>query len=76
MALVFAFDAPKVWNDLPNHVCGTSSVAVFGRKLKTYLFAKAYPPEPHCHLAHRWEGLCFAQWTQNSQEYSFCLIVY
>ena len=39
----FAFDAPKIWNELPNDVCSTTSVASF-RKLKTYLFAKAYAP--------------------------------
>ena len=39
----FTFDAPEVWNDLPDEVCGTSSVAILRRKLKTYLFTKAYP---------------------------------
>ena len=40
----FAFDAPKSWNDLPQDVRGATSVASFRKKLKTYLFAKAYPP--------------------------------
>ena len=40
----FAFDAPKIWNDLPQDVRGATSVASFRKKLKTYLFAKAYPP--------------------------------
>ena len=40
----FAFDAPKIWNDLPQDVCSATSVASFRKKLKTYLFAKAYPP--------------------------------
>ena len=39
-----AFDAPKIWNDLPQDVRGATSVASFRKKLKTYLFAKAYPP--------------------------------
>ena len=40
----FAFDAPKIWNDLPQDVRSETSVASFRKKLKTYLFAKAYPP--------------------------------
>ena len=40
----FAFHAPKIWNELPNDVCCTTTVASFRKKLKTYLFAKAYLP--------------------------------
>ena len=40
----FAFDAPKLWNELPHEVHSAASVASFRKKLKTYLFAKAYPP--------------------------------
>ena len=40
----FAFDAPKIWNDLPQDVRSATSVASFRKKLKTCLFAKAYPP--------------------------------
>lgn len=40
----FAFDAPKIWNGLPDEVRSASSVSCFRKKLKTYLFAKAYPP--------------------------------
>ena len=40
----FAFDAPKIWNELPHDVRSAASVASFRKKLKTYLFAKAYPP--------------------------------
>ena len=40
----FAFDAPKIWNELPQDVRSATSVASFRKKLKTYLFAKAYPP--------------------------------
>ena len=42
--LSFAFDAPKTWNELPQDVRCATSVASFRSKLKTYLFAKAYPP--------------------------------
>ena len=42
----FAFDAPKIWNDLPQDVRSATSVASFRKKLKTYLFAKAYPKRP------------------------------
>ena len=40
----FGFDAPKIWNELPHDVRSAASVASFRKKLKTYLFAKAYPP--------------------------------
>ena len=40
----FAFDAPKIWNELPHDVHCAASVASFRKKLKTYLFTKAYPP--------------------------------
>ena len=41
----FAFGAYKIWNELPNDVrCCATSVASFRKKLKTCLFAKAYPP--------------------------------
>ena len=40
----FAFDAPKIWNELPHDVCSAASVASFRKKLNTYLFAKAYSP--------------------------------
>ena len=40
----FAFDAPKIWNDLPAEVRSASTLLSFRRKLKAYLFQKAYPP--------------------------------
>ena len=40
----FAFDTPKIWNELPDNECSATSIASSRRKLKTYLFAKAYPP--------------------------------
>ena len=40
----FAFDAPRIWNELPQDVRSATSVASFRKKLKTYLYAKAYPP--------------------------------
>ena len=42
--LSFAYDAPKIWNDLPDDVHLATSLHSFRRKLKTYLFAQAYPP--------------------------------
>ena len=42
----FAFDAPKIWNELPHVVCSAASVASFRKKLKTHLSANAYPPQP------------------------------
>ena len=42
--LSFAYDAPKIWNDLPDDVRLATSLHSFRRKLKIYLFAQAYPP--------------------------------
>ena len=40
----FAFDAPTVWNSLPEDIRASPIIASFRTKLKTYLYAKAYPP--------------------------------
>ena len=40
----FAFDAPTVWNSLPEDIRASPTIASFRKKLKTYLHAKAYPP--------------------------------
>ena len=40
----FAFDAPTVWNALPEEIRASSSLASFRKRLKTYLYTKAYPP--------------------------------
>ena len=42
--LSFSYDAPKIWNDLPDDVHSASFHHSIRKKLKTYLFAKAYPP--------------------------------
>lgn len=39
----FAFCGPDLWNKLPLQVRSTDSVAVFKRKLKTFLFGTAFP---------------------------------
>ena len=39
----FAFDDPNICNGLPKNVRTAISIACFRKKLKTYLFAKAYP---------------------------------
>ena len=39
-----AYDAPRIWNDLPDDVHSAKSLSSFRKKLKTYLFEKAYPP--------------------------------
>ena len=43
--LSFAYDAPIIWNDLPDDVRSAKSLSSFRKKLKTYLFEKAYPPQ-------------------------------
>ena len=40
----FAFDAPTVWNSLPEDIHSSPTIASFRKKLKPYLYAKAYPP--------------------------------
>ena len=40
----FAFDPPTVWNSLPEEIRASPTIATFRKKLKTYLYAKAYPP--------------------------------
>ena len=40
----FAFDAPTVWNTLPDVIRASPSLASFRKQLKTYLYTKAYPP--------------------------------
>ena len=39
-----AFDAPTVWNSLPEDIRASPTIATFRKKLKTYLYAKTYPP--------------------------------
>ena len=40
----FVFDAPTVWNSLPEDIRASPTITTFRKKLKTYLYAKAYPP--------------------------------
>ena len=40
----FTLDAPTVWNSLPEDIRASPTIASFRTKLKTYLYAKAYPP--------------------------------
>ena len=40
----FAFDAPTVWNALPQENLASPSLASYRKRLKTYLYSKAYPP--------------------------------
>ena len=39
--LSFAYDAPKIWNELPDNVRSATSIASFRKKLKAYLFCQA-----------------------------------
>ena len=41
VGLIFAYDAPNIWNDLPDDVGSATSPHSYRKKLKTYLFAKA-----------------------------------
>ena len=47
----FAFDAPTVWNALPEEIRGSPSFVSFRKCLKTYLYTKAYPSQSYLPLA-------------------------
>jgi hypothetical protein len=38
----FAYAAPRLWNELPLELREEQSITLFKRKLKTFLFKKAY----------------------------------
>ena len=40
----FAFDATTLWNSLLEEICASPTIVYFRKKLKTYLYAKTYPP--------------------------------
>ena len=40
----FNFDAPTVWNALPDEIRAPPSLASFRKQVKTYLYTKVYPP--------------------------------
>ena len=40
----FAYDAPNIWNDLPDNVCSPTSLFYFIKTLKSDLFARPYNP--------------------------------
>ena len=40
----FAFDVPTIWNHLPNEVRSAPTLTCFRKRLKSYLFHKAFPP--------------------------------
>jgi len=40
---LFSTAGPTLWNSLPNDITSASSLPVFRRKLKTYLFQRSYP---------------------------------
>ena len=50
----FAFDAPKIWNDLPDYVRNVTYIAFFRKKLKTYLFESASTLGSLPHLCFLW----------------------
>ena len=41
----FSYDAPKLWNDLPQDIRSAQSLSCFKSRLKTYLFQKSFPPQ-------------------------------
>jgi len=38
----FGAVAPRVWNDLPADIVSAPSLAIFKRRLKTYLFGQSF----------------------------------
>ena len=43
--LSFAYNAPRISDDLPDDVHSVKSLSSFRKKLKSYFFAKAYQPK-------------------------------
>ena len=64
----FAFDAPMIWNEPPNDVRSTTSVASFRKKLKTDVFAKPIRHSLPCHPVSPWYDL--------TMSLDFCYICY
>ena len=44
LGLGFTYGAPNIWNNLPDDVCSATCLYSLSKKLKIYLFAKAYSP--------------------------------
>ena len=40
---IFVFDTNTIWNSLPEDIRASPTIASFRTKLKTYLYATAYP---------------------------------
>ena len=61
----FAFDVPIVWNSLPEDIRASPTIASFRKKLKTYLYAKAYPPKLIFSYGYSVVPTCFCPCTLN-----------
>ena len=61
----FAFDAPTVWNSLPEDIRASPTIATFIKKLKTYLYTKAYPPQFIFSYGFSVVPTYFCPWTLN-----------
>ena len=61
----FAFDAPTVWNSLPEDICASPIIVSFRKKLKAYLYAKAYPPLLIFSYGFSMVPTYFCPWTLN-----------
>ena len=44
LPITFSVAAPRVWNELPITLKTSETIAIFRKKLKTYLFQIAFPP--------------------------------
>ena len=69
----FAFDAPTVWNSLPEDIHASPTIASFRKKLKTYLYTKAYPLWLIFSYGFTVVPTCFCPWTLNLH-YAFVLL--
>ena len=68
-----AFDAPTVWNSFPEDIHASLTIASFRKKLKTYLYAKAYPPYLIFSYGFSVVSTYFCPWTLNFA-YCYCLV--
>ena len=48
----FAFDAPTLWNALPDNIRAAPPLATFRNRLKTYLLQQGVPSIVSLHLFH------------------------
>ena len=60
----FSYDAPKLWNDLPQDIRSAPKLSCFESRLKTYLFQKSFPP--YFPTTEHWIASLGATWNMSN----------